>query len=109
MLRAEAYFRTGAVGLATDDINHIRENSGGLDPIDLTGFTEDQFNDRLIYERRYSLLFEGGHRWIDARRLNRLQDLPLDDPSHVINGAFPIPEEDCLARGLEGTPGGGCV
>lgn len=109
LLRAEANFRTGAVGPANSDINLIRDKLGGLDPIDVTGFTDDQFNDRILYERRYSLMFEGGHRWIDSRRLNRLSDLPLDLPSHVLNAAFPIPEEDCLARGLEGSPGGGCV
>jgi hypothetical protein len=109
LLRAEARFRTGAIGLAEDDINLIREESGGLDRIDLTGVTDDEFNDRILFERRYSLMFEGGHRWIDARRLNRLEDLPIDLPTHVLNAAFPIPEEDCLARGLEGSPGGGCV
>lgn len=107
LLRAEANFRTGAIVPANTDINFIRENVGGLDPIDLTGFTDDQFNDRILYERRYSLIFEGGHRLIDSRRLNSLSDLPLDLPTHVLNAAFRIPEEDCLARGLEGRPGGG--
>ncbi len=53
-------------------------------------------------------MFEGGHRWIDARRLGRLADLPLDTPNSQINTAFPIPEAECLARGLDSTLGGAC-
>lgn len=108
LLRAEANWNLGNVGDAEDEINFIRITQGGLEEVDLDGLSQAEFIDRIIYERRYSLLFEGGHRWIDARRLGRLQDLPVDLPTHVLNSAFPIPEEECLARGLEGTPGGGC-
>lgn len=113
LLRAEANINLGNVtsgpNPAEDDINFIRDNSGGLDPVDLSAATIDELIDRIIYERRYSLMFEGGHRWIDARRLGRLDDLPLDVASHVRNSAFPIPEEECLARGQAGSAGGGCV
>ena len=39
--------------------------------------TEAEFVTALLRERRYSLLFEGGHRWIDYRRFGRLSQLPL--------------------------------
>ncbi len=106
LLRAEANFRLGALAAAISDINLIRTNSGGLDA--RTDLNATNFEDELVYNRRYSLMFEGGHRWIDTRRLGRLADLPLDTPNSQINAAFPIPEAECLARGLDSTLGGPC-
>ena len=91
---------------AIEDINFIRMESGGLD--ERTDLTAANFEDELVYNRRYSLMFEGGHRWIDARRMDRLDELPLDSPGSQINSAFPIPEAECLARGLDASLGGGC-
>jgi hypothetical protein len=51
----------------------------------------------LLYERRYSLAFEG-HRLIDVRRFERTMDLPLDMPDHVRNIRYPIPLAECDAR-----------
>ena len=74
----------------------VRTKSGNLpalspEPTDDTGFV-----DALLYERRYSLMFEGGHRWIDLRRFGR--PLPLDAPNHVRNIRFPVPQAECDAR-----------
>ena len=44
----------------------------------------------MLYERRYSLYFEG-HRWIDMRRYNRLNQLPLDRPDDNVWSEFPLP------------------
>jgi len=30
----------------------------------------------MLFQRRESLWAEGGHRWIDARRYNRLDEIP---------------------------------
>jgi hypothetical protein len=46
--------------------------------------------DEMLYERRYSLYFEG-HRWIDMRRYNRLNQLPLDRPDDNVWSEFPLP------------------
>jgi hypothetical protein len=105
LLRAEANIGLGVLGPAASDINFIRQNSGGL--AERTNLDATNIMDELVRQRRYSLMFEGGHRWIDARRLGRLGDLPLDKPNHVVNAAFPIPEAECLARELEAT-GGAC-
>ena len=37
----------------------------------------------LLHERLYSLLYEGGHRWIDMRRYGRLNvnDVKIDRPT----------------------------
>lgn len=97
LLRAEALFFTGMTGPATDELNIVRTRSGGLPSLaataDMTTFVNE-----LLYERRYSLMFEGGHRWIDMRRLGHSQDLPRDDDGDVINVRFPIPEFECNAR-----------
>src|SRR6266550_1492448 len=97
LLRAEArYFTSDVVG-ALSDINFIRTNSGGLAPRGpFTGNAD--FIAELVKQRRYSLLFEGGHRWIDARRFGLLNTLPKALPSHNIMSRFPFPEAECLAR-----------
>lgn len=96
LLRAEAKFFTNDVPGAVDDLNIVRTVAGGL--TDITGTpTEDMFVTALLYERRYSLLFEG-HRWIDMRRFGRLDMLPLDLPEHKLNRRYPIPLAECNAR-----------
>ena len=70
LLRAEAAWKTGNLAQAIDDLNWVRTNSGGLPArMDLTA---DNFQDALLYERRYSIMYEGGYRWLDYRRFNRL-------------------------------------
>jgi hypothetical protein len=44
----------------------------------------------MLYERRYSLYMEG-HRWIDVRRYNQLNTLPLDRPADNVWSEFPLP------------------
>ena len=97
LLRAEARYFTGDQAGALTDINFIRTNSGGLAP--RGPFTSNaDFVAELVKQRRYSLLFEGGHRWIDARRFNLLSTLPKALPTHNIFSRFPFPEAECLAR-----------
>ncbi|HET7551782.1 MAG TPA: RagB/SusD family nutrient uptake outer membrane protein [Gemmatimonadaceae bacterium] len=97
LLRAEANLGLDNLTAALDDIDFIRERSGGLaaysGPV-----TQSALLDELLYNKRYSLLFEGGHRWIDARRYGRLDELPLAVPTHHVLGRFPFPEAECLAR-----------
>lgn len=52
--------------------------------------TQPALIDEMLYERRYSLYFEG-HRWIDMRRYNRLNQLPLDRPDDNVWSEFPLP------------------
>lgn len=46
--------------------------------------------DEMLHQRRYSLFAEG-HRWIDMRRYNRLDELPLARPADDVWDKFPIP------------------
>lgn len=58
---------------AQSAINLIR-GTWNLPPVTLT--TLEEAIDQVLFERRYSLWAEGGHRWIDARRYNRLDEIP---------------------------------
>lgn len=73
---------------AVNALNIIR-NAAGLD--DYTGpTTEEALIDEMLMQRRYSLYAEG-HRWIDMRRYDRLDELPLDRPEDDVFVQFPIP------------------
>ena len=98
LLRAEALFfgTPSDPEAAAAELNLVRTQSGGLPAIDPTT-DPAAFTDALLYERRYSLLFEGGHRWIDLRRFHRL--LPLDKPTDIRNVRYPIPIAESDARG----------
>ena len=104
LLRAEARWFTGDRPGALQDIDFIRRNSGGLRPTALTpASTDDAFVTELLAQRRYSLMFEGGHRWIDARRFGRLASLQATSVSVTRAGArspefFPVPTNECLPR-----------
>jgi starch-binding outer membrane protein, SusD/RagB family len=100
LLRAEAFHGAGNPTEATRLLNLIRVNSGKLAaiPEDLSG---PLFEDELLEQRRFSLLLEGGHRWIDMRRYGRLEQLRLEDPAGVdfkVHAAFPIPVAEMDAR-----------
>ncbi|MBK7534336.1 MAG: RagB/SusD family nutrient uptake outer membrane protein [Myxococcales bacterium] len=97
LLRAEARFKTGAKALAVQDLNVVRTLSGGLAAL-AEDIPDAEVTNEILYNRRYSLMFEGGHRWIDARRFNRVADLKPALPNHVVNLRFPIPQAECDAR-----------
>lgn len=96
LLRAEANIGLGKLSAAIQDINFIRVNSGGLAPIpdpypgDLLG--------ELLYNKRYSLLWEGGHTWIDMRHYGRLLQIPVTKSDPRLFDAMPIPAGECQAR-----------
>jgi hypothetical protein len=104
LLRAEANINLNDLATALTDINLVRTASGGLDPLGSLG-TQEQAIDELLYNRLFSLLYEGGHRWIDLRRYGRLAlepagDIPLsrDGGPEVVFQTFPIPRDEVLAR-----------
>ncbi|MEW5918955.1 MAG: RagB/SusD family nutrient uptake outer membrane protein, partial [Gemmatimonadota bacterium] len=105
LLRAEANLGQGNLSAAVNDINVIRTRAGGLAPY-AGPVNAAAILDEILYNRRYSLYYEG-HRWIDARRYNRLSQLPRDLPSHRVFTAFPFPNDECLARTPQ--PSAGCT
>lgn len=101
LLRAEARWFTGDRAGALADINLIRQQSGGLAPTTLTpASSTDDFVTELLYNRLYSLLWTQGTRWIDARRYNRLNTLPIDRPGDQVFRQMLVPAGECDARGL---------
>ena len=99
LLRAEAELGLGQTGPATADINATRQGSGNL-PALSGGLSADSLLTDLLYERRYSLMWEQGTRWIDARRYGRLGSIPADVPQGAVPTVMPVPSTECQARGL---------
>ncbi len=104
LLRAETSIALGNRAAAIADLNYVRVNSGGLAPLpaDYAG----DLIDELLYNRRYSLFFEYGHRWVDMRRYGRLAQLEKMLPTHRIFPLVPLPLSECLPRGNQPR---GCV
>jgi hypothetical protein len=101
LLRAEASIGLNDLGAALTDINTVRTISGGLPA--LGGFADQNTAvTELLYNKLYSLMYEGGHRWIDARHYGRLNTLPIDrpsgDPPDQIFSTLPIPNAETLPR-----------
>jgi hypothetical protein len=108
LLRAEAMWFTAGMSVplkqaAIDELNVVRVNSGGLPKITAIPADDATFVTELLYERRYSLLFEG-HRLIDLRRFGRTMELPLDKDTHKRNIRYPLPLPECNARGGTAEP-----
>jgi len=104
LLRAEANIQLNNLADAVTDLNLVRQVAGNL-PAYSGPVTQPALIDELLYNRRYSLFFEGGHRWIDARRYGRLASLPLEPGTHHFS-RFPFPRNECLARNPQ--PAAGC-
>jgi len=112
LLEAEAYIGLGNLGLALTDINYIRVNSGGLDPA-APFATQQAAIAELLYNRKYSLLWEQGATWVDARRYGLLGTIPIPagfanstppDPNHGASNVptrLLIPDDECRALGQE--------
>lgn len=96
LIRAEALAQRNQVGDLDDaenDLNIIR-NAAGLADFD-RGLLGGQVEviDEMLNQRRYELFFEG-HRWVDMRRYDRLDELPLDREGDNVWASFPIPENE---------------
>ena len=101
LLKAEAEIGSGDLGNAVIDINFIRQNSGGLAPY--AGVVDQpSLLAELLYNKRYSLMYEGGHSWIDYRRYGLTASLQSIDrpgpPPDVIFPTLPIPTAETLPR-----------
>lgn len=97
LLRAEANIGLGLLDAALPDINTVRQTSGNLPALASLG-TPEAALDELLYNKLYSLMFEGAHRWIDARHYGRLDQLPVDRPTDVVFPTLPIPTDETLPR-----------
>ncbi len=55
--------------------------------------SDEELVTQLLHEKRYSLFAEG-HRWIDMRRYNRLDELPIDQAGGSVHVQFPRPASE---------------
>ncbi len=69
-------------------LNAIR-GAHGLAPLE-PGMSDEELVTELIYQRRYSLFGEG-HRWVDMRRWDMLDLLPIDRVDDDVWVQFPRP------------------
>jgi hypothetical protein len=106
LLRAEANLGLGNVAQALVDIDFIRTSSGGLAPYSGSNSPDAVLNE-LLYNKRYSLLWEWGHSWIDYRHYGKLLDLPRMAPAAHFFTKMPFPTNECLARNPQ--PAAGCT
>ncbi|HUR94863.1 MAG TPA: RagB/SusD family nutrient uptake outer membrane protein [Gemmatimonadales bacterium] len=101
LLHAEASIGVNDLATATTDINLVRATAGGLDPVG-TFATPEAALDELLYNKRYSLMYEGGHSWIDYRHYGRLAELATAEragpPPDVIFTTLPIPTAEVQAH-----------
>lgn len=76
---------------AVNAINIIRTAAGLAD---YSGDSDDaSLVNEILHQRRYSLMGEG-HRWIDMRRYNRLDQIVIDRDGDVIHVQFPRPVKE---------------
>jgi hypothetical protein len=109
LLRAEANIGLGNLATAVNDINLIRVNSGNL-PAYSGAVTQPALLAELLYNKRYSLFFEGGHRWIDLRHYGLLNTLAVEVTGSGTRHRFirfPFPTNECLGRSP--APASGCA
>jgi hypothetical protein len=98
LLRAEANIGLSNLAPAVADLDLVRTSSGGLAPY-AGAVDQASLLTELLYNKRYSLLYEGGHSWIDHRRYGRLSDLEgFDRSSDIIFTTLPIPTSEVLPR-----------
>lgn len=107
LMRAEALNEiAGPSGDAYDMINAIRARARNRDgsytssyPADLSGLSQDQFRDSVLYDRAIELGFEG-KRWFDLVRTKRLvQTIKAIHPDYPVsekNLLFPVPQKEII-------------
>ena len=99
LLRAQANVEAGNLAAALLDVNSVR-TSYGLLPIAVFADKTSAI-DAILYEKRFSLLFEGPQRLVDLRAYSRLSQTYFrqEFPTDPYNKAFPIPKAEADARG----------
>ncbi|MEO8334545.1 MAG: RagB/SusD family nutrient uptake outer membrane protein [bacterium] len=102
LLRAQAYFEAGQFANGAADLNSVRTSYGLAAiavPADLA-----TARTALLYEKRYSLFFEGPQRLVDLRAYGLLKAgiTPPEVAGDPFNTALPIPKPEADARGGTG-------
>ncbi|WP_160118639.1 RagB/SusD family nutrient uptake outer membrane protein [Chryseotalea sanaruensis] len=97
LIKAEALIQTNQFADAKTIIDLIRVDVGGIGVY--TGpLASPEMIDELLFQRRYSL-WDEGHRWIDMRRYNRLDELTIDRPGDSVIPQLPRPFNEIGVQG----------
>jgi hypothetical protein len=99
LIRAEARAMQNDLPGAIDDVNAIRSRAG-LNPIDVTGLTQQQVLGAVEQERRAELFIEWGHRWFDLKRTGKIDAVlgPVKPDWQSRDALFPIPQTEINAN-----------
>ncbi|HMP31566.1 MAG TPA: RagB/SusD family nutrient uptake outer membrane protein [Saprospiraceae bacterium] len=93
LLKAEAHANLNQPNDAVAAINIIRKAAGLADYSGAT--TTSALIDEILFQRRYSLWAEPwGHRWIDARRYDKLNTIPTSYDRGTVFKQFPHPQAE---------------
>lgn len=94
LLYAEAKIQKGDAGSLADAVGalDVIRNAAGLGDY-AGGTTQAELITEMLKQRRYSLFGEG-HRWVDMRRYNLLNTLPIDRPGDDVWVKYPRPANE---------------
>jgi hypothetical protein len=111
LLRAQAEIEAGQFANAVLDVNSVRNRYfAATDPNRSVTFTTQLAGRRaVLYEKRYSFLFEGPQRLVDLRAYGYLNQATLgaaakETANDPFNSAEPFPRAELDARGLATGP-----
>ena len=91
LIYAEAKAQVGGAANLDDAVTAINNIRHAANLPNYSGaIAQPAIIDEVLNQRRYSLFGEG-HRWIDMRRYNRLNTLPIDRPGDDVWQEFPRP------------------
>jgi hypothetical protein len=101
-LKAEVLWGQGDYPGALELANILRTVDGGLPEATVSG--ADAVLNQILYEKRYSLLWESPSRWIDARMFGKLNGSNPPAGLGMENGNaplwnLPLPQPEVDARG----------
>lgn len=107
LLKAEIDWGQGNLPAALALANFLRTNDGGLAAKSLSSASD--ILDQILYEKRFSLLWQSGDRWLDARQFGKLNGsnppvgIGIENGNPPLENA-PLPQGESDARGGNLTP-----
>jgi hypothetical protein len=97
LIKAEALVQTDQFAAAKVLIDKIRVDAGNIG-VYAGPLAKPEMITEVLFQRRYSL-WDEGHRWVDMRRYNRLNELTIDRPGDSIIPQLPRPFNEIGVQG----------
>ncbi len=99
LIYAEALINRNTGSDLTDAENALNVIRNAADLPNYSGaVSQNALLDEMLNQRRYELWFEG-HRWVDMRRYDRLDELTIDRTGDIVHESFPRPFNE---KGVQG-------